>query len=469
MKEWTQHIGLEHNMKLKRNYQIFLSYRRIGGEYAAAYLKTELSNMGYRVFLDTVDLHDGIYSEDIEKTLGYCMVLVVILSENVFDNSIKNPEKDWIIREYSLMKKRERAGESVKIIPIKLRGYQTPDKEQISKQIEKISADDENTHKKQYLEDLIELLNSNYIPFVDTRLSSGVLGKLVSWMQLTPIMEEDKLWEMAKDDPVAMNELGLMYERGDIVRPDGQGQREAYNCYLKAASHDEICPAALYNLGDIYEKCSENISLLEEFGIDDYLDSNNSIKEIMVDLKERAVKFYKKSAEISTSDMEHGYLPALYRLGNLCEDEADYIGALRYYEKAAGFGYPYAYNACGFFYKNGIGCKENRSKARKYYEKAKNAGIPEGKYNYAKIQEEDFPEESICQYEQLISEGTGNLTLTFYALASCYEKQADMYGDNSERKRYIGKAIANYQQAYNCGYEQAGSDLERCKEEYFKE
>ena len=456
-------------MNCERNFQIFLSYRRIGGEYAAAYIKTELANMGYKVFLDVDDLHDGFFSEKIEEILKQCKVLVIILSENIFDGTIKNPEQDWIIKEYSVMKKRKRDKEDVKIIPLKLRNYQEPDKEEIRKRVQCLSRNRSGEQrKKECLENLLEILEYNYIPFVDTRLSSGVIGKLLLCMQLKPLDEED-LRKKAESDPIAMNELGLMYECGDLVNDDGQGLREAYNYYLKAASSEVGCPAAEYNLGDIYEKWINNIDLLEQYGIESYINSNIGAREIVVDLKKKALECYKKSSEMRTDEMKQGYLPALYKLGNLCENDGNYKEAFAYYKRAAEFGFPYAYNALGFFYRNGIGCEEDIVEAEKFYRKAKDAGIPEGRYNYAKIREEDHLDDSIWQYEQLIYEGTGNLTLTCYALASCYEKKADTYSKSIEQNQYLGKAIANYLQAYNCGYEQAEIDVKRCQEKRLRE
>ena len=70
-------------MVLGQDYQIFVSYQRIGEEYAVRYLKTKLFNMGYRVFLDVHNLCDGDYSENIEKAIRQCRVLLIILLENI--------------------------------------------------------------------------------------------------------------------------------------------------------------------------------------------------------------------------------------------------------------------------------------------------------------------------------------------------------------------------------------------------
>lgn len=453
-------------MSLERNYDIFLSYRRIGGEYAAAYLKTELFNMGYKVFLDVIDLHEGDFGEDIEKALRQCRVLLILLSENIFENSIKNPEQDWIIKEFLFMNKRQKAKEDVKIIPIKLRNYKEPDKKEILLQKNKLLKDGGTMQKKECLDGLLELLKQNQIPFTDTKLLPGVMGLLLSWMNLKP-MDEEQLRKNAEGDPVAMNELGLMYECGDIVDSERQKLKEAYKYYLKASQGD-ICPAAMYNLGDIYEKCSENIALLEDYGIDDYKGLNFSLRKIVADLKIRAFECYKRSSETKTKEMEYGYLPAFYKLGNICENDGNLKEAFAYYKKASDFGYPYAHNALGFFYRNGMGCEEDFAEAVKCYKKAQNEGIPEGRYNYARMNEKNNLEESIQQYEQMVMEGVGNQMQVFYAMASCYEEKARLYEKSVEEKQYLVKAVVNYQKAYNAGYRQAGKDLERCRDKYLR-
>ena len=213
-------------MILERDYQIFVSYRRIGGEYAAQYLKTELSNMGYRVFLDVQDLGDGDFSKDIEKAIGQCRVLLVILSEGIFRNTLENPEKDWIIKEYSVVKERKQNQEDVKIIPVRLRNYQEPDKEEIRRQAEHLPEDGGILQKKkECLNNFIELLNCNYIPFTDTRYSGAVLNRLILWMQLKPA-DEEELRKKAENNPAAMNELGMMYEYGNVAGSGRDGLKD---------------------------------------------------------------------------------------------------------------------------------------------------------------------------------------------------------------------------------------------------
>ena len=44
-------------------YDIFISYRRIGGKDKARPLKSELEKRGYKVFLDFDDLKDSVFDK----------------------------------------------------------------------------------------------------------------------------------------------------------------------------------------------------------------------------------------------------------------------------------------------------------------------------------------------------------------------------------------------------------------------
>ena len=44
------------------NYDVFISYRRSGGEYTAKILRDRLEDMGYRVFFDVESLRSGYFN-----------------------------------------------------------------------------------------------------------------------------------------------------------------------------------------------------------------------------------------------------------------------------------------------------------------------------------------------------------------------------------------------------------------------
>ncbi len=93
------------------SYDIFISYRRIGGTEIARPLKSELEMRGFRVFLDFDELKDGKFDSRIMEAIDNSPVFMVILSEHSLDRCIN--EDDWVRKEieYAIQKEKN-------IIPI---------------------------------------------------------------------------------------------------------------------------------------------------------------------------------------------------------------------------------------------------------------------------------------------------------------------------------------------------------------
>ena len=54
---------------MKGKYDIFISYRRVGGAQYARILQLMLQQRGYRVFLDYDELTDGVFSDHIKTAI----------------------------------------------------------------------------------------------------------------------------------------------------------------------------------------------------------------------------------------------------------------------------------------------------------------------------------------------------------------------------------------------------------------
>lgn len=86
-------------------YDIFVSYRRKGGgkEYART-LTSELTRLGYKVFLDFNELKDSKFGPQIIEAIDSASVFLFILSEGALDRCVE--EGDWVRSEimYALEK-----------------------------------------------------------------------------------------------------------------------------------------------------------------------------------------------------------------------------------------------------------------------------------------------------------------------------------------------------------------------------
>ena len=65
-------------------YDIFISYRRVGGADFARQMQLALKNKGYNVFLDFDALKDGVFDRRIEAAIKSSKVFLFILSLSPF-------------------------------------------------------------------------------------------------------------------------------------------------------------------------------------------------------------------------------------------------------------------------------------------------------------------------------------------------------------------------------------------------
>ncbi len=102
------------------NHQIFISYRRVGGEDMAGRIADRLSSLGYNVFYDVESMRAGKFNLQIYSAIDSCSDVLVILPPNALDRC-SDPE-DWVRIEiaYAIQKKKN-------IIPILMRGFSFPD------------------------------------------------------------------------------------------------------------------------------------------------------------------------------------------------------------------------------------------------------------------------------------------------------------------------------------------------------
>lgn len=85
---------------MKQKYDIFITYRRIGGAQYARILQLMLQRRGYRTFLDYDELTDGKFGEHIKQAIIDAPIFIVILSKGALERC--QNEDDWVRRELQL-------------------------------------------------------------------------------------------------------------------------------------------------------------------------------------------------------------------------------------------------------------------------------------------------------------------------------------------------------------------------------
>jgi hypothetical protein len=102
-------------------HQIFISYRRDGGDFAAKLICEALKNHGYTVFYDYDSLKGGFFDSRILKAIEACTDVVLVLPKNAL-RRCKN-EDDWLRREIGHALKHGK-----NIIPVMIGKFEFPKK-----------------------------------------------------------------------------------------------------------------------------------------------------------------------------------------------------------------------------------------------------------------------------------------------------------------------------------------------------
>lgn len=105
--------------KSPQKYDIFISYRRQGGESTARILCERFTDMGYKVFFDVEHLRSGNFNTALYSVIEECSDFFLVLSPNALDRCAN--ENDWVRNEVSHAL---RHGKN--IVPILLRGFEFP-------------------------------------------------------------------------------------------------------------------------------------------------------------------------------------------------------------------------------------------------------------------------------------------------------------------------------------------------------
>lgn len=397
---------------------IFISYKTQGGDELAGRLKDKLEYCGYNVFLDSKNLTDVNYEQEIETKIKDCTDFLVLLTPGSLDGVLKEKkigntiiEEDWIAKEIRWAQKY-----NAHIIPIIKEGFDKPDG---------LPEEIENAVKN----------NGVYIPakyYFDEafmRLINVFLNCKHEYADMDSDTETEK--KAQKKEPFSMNDLALKTEMGTLLIH--QNKASALKMYKDAAQNGSV--AANYNIGDIYEKCADDplLSGKGEYDLSnedcivsdkDKRENPNLNKEAILKKKltDKAKEYYMKAGD--------SYAPALYRLGVLAEKEDKPNEAFKYYKKAQELDYAPAINAVGYFLENGIDeVPQDTTEARKLF-KSISDRLPHAAYNYARLlskENDNMPElKDVEDYYKKAFFSREPVPQAAYALAELYEKKGEI-------------------------------------------
>ena len=87
---------------------VFISYRRDGGDMTAMYIYQALKERGYNVFYDLEVLRAGKFNEALLQAIDSCKDFVLILSPRALDRCVE--EGDWVRQEIAEAEEKYRSG-----------------------------------------------------------------------------------------------------------------------------------------------------------------------------------------------------------------------------------------------------------------------------------------------------------------------------------------------------------------------
>lgn len=136
---------------MTQKYNVFISYRRDGGESTAKILRDKLESLGYQVFFDVESLRSGDFNTALYSVIDECEDFLLILSPGALDRC--RNEDDWVRLEieHALAKNKN-------IIPIMLRGFSFP--KELPDSIDKLRYKNGIESNYQFFDAFIEKLQS---------------------------------------------------------------------------------------------------------------------------------------------------------------------------------------------------------------------------------------------------------------------------------------------------------------------
>lgn len=440
----------ENSRKNVEDIDIFISYRRDGGEHVAWRFHDALKNRHYRPFMDYDGLIGGQFDAQLYDAIDHCKDFILILPPNALDRCIN--EGDWVRLEV------ERAAEDRKnIIPVRMENFKYPDV--LPESLEFLKKQQSFKLYSDLFDDFIDkkivpsLKSEPVIPESSTPIGKKVLpfllglivvcGALFGFLymkhlppfQLSPTVTPtpvvissptdepgDSIEELASKGEAAYQtgnyesallslipaaeggndaaqfRLGWMYSQGEGLE---QSYEQAFKWYQEAAEQGNT--DAQTNLGWLYShgKVSDlSAEQADEKAVEWYqkaADQGNAGAQynlgVMYENGRGAAYSYEKALEYYQKAAAQGDVDAQFCIGKMYDNGLGGLDkseeeALSWYLKAADLGHAEAQFWVGVHYENGQGVEKNNAEALLWYRKSADQGYPEGKVSFSRLQRE---------------------------------------------------------------------------------
>lgn len=303
-------------------YQIFVSYRRDGGEALACLISERLKQCGFETFYDVESLRSGKFNEEIFRVIDVCTDVIVVLPQNGLDRC-QNAE-DWVRKEIAYAIKSNK-----NIIPIMMRNFEFPD---------------------ELPDDINDIRNFNGIS-ANMEYFDAAFAKLVSMIKSSTYSSVDRIEQLTCDEDLRAELISCIRElESNNCAANKTALAKAYSKLNNDSLNEEI--AKMYaQAADLGYAPAQN-------AIGDCYYSGTGVEKSI----EKASEWYRKAAE-------QGMCEAQYNLARLIERHYEML-AFIWMKKASEQSHTNALYKIGEYYEFGYGVERNYGLARKAYSKA---------------------------------------------------------------------------------------------------
>ena len=156
---------------------IFISYRRDGGDMTAMYIYQALKDRGYDVFYDLEVLRAGKFNDALLENIQSCKDFVLVLSPHALDRC--SDERDWVRKEIA-----EALRCKKNIVPVMLNGFSFP--EEMPEEIDAVRYQNGLTATTEYFMESVDRLCKRYLDSKPKKKKAGgaAIGIVISELVL---------------------------------------------------------------------------------------------------------------------------------------------------------------------------------------------------------------------------------------------------------------------------------------------
>ena len=464
-------------MEPKQKYDVFISYRREGGDKYARTIQQALEKQ-YRVFLDFDELKDGVFDQRIIEAISNSPVFLLILSKGALDRCVN--EKDWV---------RQEILQAVKcgchIVPVTIDDTFDGIPDSLPEELRNAVGQHQFSElqmKTLFKASMEQLVRDRIAPYLHREdASSGIEVHIdvdadCDMFRFNTFVQHLKAGE---DNVIHMNPGKYKLEfistqLSDIKKSMIYSFAPEISCdFIEMALKDEV-DAEMRR-----RKAEEEAKIrTEEEAKRKAEEAKRKAEEAKIRTEEENKQIIENQTKNSTSSKTSNLQPQITTQNTIFTDpgvqnhlgddfyygeneqKQSYSEAVKWYRKAAKQGHSQAQFNLGRCYESGKGVQQNDEEAAKWYRKAAEQGHEEAQCDLGLCYEEgrgvaqDYVE-AVKWYQRAAKQGNDYAQLF---LASCYKEGTGVAQDYEEAVKWYRKAIEQGNVCAQC-------DLGLCYEE----